>query len=398
MVAVSLSALVNTAALGRYGTGALAGFAVTMAVYFPAMAAVSGAVRGVMPFVAAKADDQPALLRVMRDGTWLAVFVGVAGAVAVASVPLIARASGVSETTAGQLGPFPLLMAAGVLVNGFGSMATSSLVGLGRGTVVMRAGLAGAMCTAVLSPLLVGRLGLNGAGVALATSNLLSCLITVLALRRRLHGKISARLHCGHVLELARVGLPMAGTVLVKFAVLGVLAIAAARVSTVAAAAHNIATALVSLTFTAAVAIGQAVVPVVSMRADREGVRRAVLAGLMITGAALAVICAVVVLGDVVPLFTDDPEVAAAVARVLALIVLVVLCDGVQAVLGFGLTGLRRTTPSFVVFAVGYGLLALAAVPVAAAAGLTGLWVALAVANLVVAVGQGLAFRRESNR
>lgn len=184
---------------------------------------------------------------------------------------------------------------------------------------------------------------------------------------------------------------------LVKFAVLGVLAIAAARVSTVAAAAHNIATALVSLTFTAAVAIGQAVVPVVSMRADREGVRRAVLAGLMITGAALAIICAVIVLSDVVPLFTDDPEVAAAVAGVLALIVLVVLCDGVQAVLGFGLTGLKRTTPSFVVFAVGYGLLALAAVPVATTAGLTGLWVALALANLVVAVGQGLAFHRQSN-
>jgi MATE family multidrug resistance protein len=117
----------------------------------------------------------------------------------------------------------------------------------------------------------------------------------------------------------------------------------------------------------------------------------------MITGAALAVICAVVVLGDVVPLFTDDPEVAASVAHLLALIVLVVLCDGVQAVLGFGLTGLKRTTPSFVVFAVGYGLLALAAVPVAATAGLTGLWVALAVANLVVAVGQGLAFHRQSN-
>ncbi|KJK50526.1 hypothetical protein UK23_10260, partial [Lentzea aerocolonigenes] len=63
MVAVSLSALVTTAALGRFGTGALAGFAVTVAVYFPATAAVSGAVRGVMPFVAAQADDQPGLLR-----------------------------------------------------------------------------------------------------------------------------------------------------------------------------------------------------------------------------------------------------------------------------------------------------------------------------------------------
>lgn len=63
----------------------------------------------------------------------------------------------------------------------------------------------------------------------------------------------------------------MAGTVLVKFAVLGVLAVAAARVSATAAAAHNIAAGLVSLAFTAALAIGQAMVPLVSTRT--EGVR-----------------------------------------------------------------------------------------------------------------------------
>lgn len=394
MVAVSVSALVNTAALGRFGTEALAGFAVTVAVYFPAMAAVSGAVRGVMPFVAAKADDPPELLRVVRDGTWLAVFVGVPAAVAVACAPLIARAGGVPEATVAQLGSFPLLMAAGVLINGFGSMATSSLVGLGCGKVVMRAGLAGAACVAVLSPLLVWKLGLNGAGIALCTAVLVSCLITVAGLRKRLHGRPDLSVRFGRILELARVGIPMAGTVLVKFAVLGVLAVAAARVSATAAAAHNIATGLVSLAFTAALAIGQAMVPLVSTRT--EGVRRAVAATLMIATAALTAICAVIVLGDVERLFTDDAGVRAAVAHLLVLIVLVVLADGVQAVLGFGLAGLKRTTPSFVVFAVCYGALAVVAVP-AARHGLTGQWAALAVANLAVAVGQGFAFRKQGN-
>lgn len=68
----------------------------TVAVYFPAMAAVTGAVRGALPCVAANADDPPGLSRVVRDGTWLAMFVGVpmAGTVlikvavlAVAAVP-----------------------------------------------------------------------------------------------------------------------------------------------------------------------------------------------------------------------------------------------------------------------------------------------------------------------
>lgn len=384
MVAVSLSALVNTAALGRHGTATLAGFAVTVAVSFPAMAAVSGAVRGVMPFVA----ERPGA--VVRDGTWLAIVVGVLGAAAVACVPLLARV-----TAVGQLGAFPLLMAGGVLVGAFGAMATSSLVGLGRSRVVMRAGLLGAACTTVLSPLLVARFGLNGAGIALLVSNVVSTAMTVHGLR----GVVPLtfrRVHFGHVWTLARVGIPMAGTVLVKFAVLGVLAIAAARVSTTAAAVHNIATALVSLTFTAAVAIGQAVVPLVSTRHDSRGVRSAVLAGLAVAVTTLAAISAVILLVDVVPLFTADAAVTSAVKALLPLVVLVILGDGVQAVLGFGLTGLKRTTPSFVVFALCYGALALAAVPVTAHAGLTGLWTALVAANVLVAAGQAVAFSRVS--
>lgn len=270
---------------------------------------------------------------------------------------------------ADRLGPFPVLMAIGVLVNGFGSTATSCLVGLGQGKAVMRAGLAGAACIAVLSPLLVWRFGLSGAGIALCTAILVNCLIVVSSLRERLPGRPGLSIHFGQIVELAKVGVPMAGTVLVKFAVLGVLAIAAARVSVPAAAAHNIATGLVSLTFTAALAVGQAVVPLVSTRI--EDARRVVCAGLAITTATLAAICAVIVLAGVPRLFTDDPAVIGALAHLPALIVLVV-------------------------FAVCYGVLALAAIPVAGS-GLTGLWFALAVANLAVVVGQAFAFWKASN-
>jgi len=404
MIAVSSSALVNTAALGRFGTTALAGFGLTVAVYFPAMAAVSGAVRGVMPFIAAEKADRAGVLRVVRNGTWLALCAGVPGAAAVACVPLLANATGAAVA---PLGPFPLLMAGGVLLNGFGSMATSSLIALGHGKVVMHAGLAGAACTAVLSPLLViaAGLGLNGAGIALLTSNLVSSTIALLGLRRRLGVRVTEafdpRVHFGHLLRLAEVGLPMAGTVLVKFGVLGVLAFAAARLSETDIAVHNIATSLVSLMFTAAVAIGQASVPIVSIRAshnDPRGVRRGISAGLLTAMTTLTVICAVIMAfrAFVVRLFTSDPAVTSAVTTLLVLVVLVVLGDGLQAILGFGLTGLKRSTPSFVVFAACYGALALAAVPIAEHAGLTGLWVALAVANLLVATGQGLAFRRET--
>ncbi len=98
----------------------------------------------------------------------------------------------------------------------------------------------------------------------------------------------------------------------------------------------------------------------------------------MVAVVTLCAVCALVVGVDVVPLFTADPAVATAVRALLPLVVLVVLGDGVQTVLGFGLTGLKRTTPSFVVFALCYGALALVALPTADRAGPTGLWCALA--------------------
>lgn len=378
MAAVSLSALINTAALGRYGTAALAGFAVTLAVYAPAVAAVSGAVRGVLPFVA---DDPRA---VVRDGTWLALVVGLLGAGAVACVPLLARV-----TTVEELGLLPWFAAIAVLVNGYSAMMTSCLVGLGQGRTVMRAGLLRAAGIALLSPPLVSRMGLNGAGVALLTADVIGCLVTAYGLRG--HLAWPGKVHFGHLRRLAGVGIPMAGTVLVKFGVLGVLAIATARVSTEAAATHNIAMALVGLAFTAAVAIGQGMVPMIATRGSHP--RGAVTAALAVTVATLSVVCAAIVLVKVVPLFSRDPAVVQAVTGLLPLVVLVIFADGVQAVLGFGLVGLRRTTPSFVVFAACYGLLALVAVPVTAHLGLTGLWGALAIANLLVVIGQGLAFR-----
>ncbi|MEW2378659.1 MATE family efflux transporter [Micromonospora sp. NPDC047812] len=411
MIAASVSALVNTAALGRFGTVALAAFALTGAVYFPATAAVTGAVRGVMPFVSASADDRDSVIRVVRDGTWLAVTIGLLGAAAVSGAGLLARSSGVPDETIAELGYFPLLMAGSVLLGSIAAMASSSLVGLGHSKIVMRAGLVAAACTAVLSLLLVNgigplpALGLVGSGLAMLVANLATCVMTMLGLRAKLDIPLSglavARLHPGRVLELAKVGIPMAGTVLVKFGVLGVLAFAAARISTTAAAAHSIATALVGLTFTAAVAVGQAGIPLVSSRAataDIPGVRRSVRAGLLVAATVVGTLCALlVVLRPVfLPLFTVDPEVREVMVGLLPVVALAILGDGLQAVLGFGLTGLKRTVPSFLVFSVLYGVLALIALPVASATGIIGLWTALVVINVLVGIGQGTAFLRVS--
>ncbi|MEV6002180.1 MATE family efflux transporter [Streptomyces griseomycini] len=409
MIASSAASLVDTAVLGRHATASLAAFAVTLAVFSPATAAVSGAMRGVMPFVAAHKDDADELLPVLRNGMWLGICVGMLGAAAVASVPLIGRAGGVPQTTLDALGVFPYLLACSVFVMAIASTATSTLVGLGKSKAVMRSGMTGTGAAVVLSLVLVGGvgsfegLGLPGAGIAMLTSSLINASLAHLQLRRNtvLAGRPlrPGRPYPREVIRLAGVGIPLAATVLIKFAVLGVLAFSAARVSTDSAAVHSIALSLVNLMFTAAVAVGQATVPLMAApvkSGDVREVRRSAHAGVLVALCAVSGLALLLVVArtPVMSLFTKDTGLHDQVLDLLPVVLLVVLADAVQAVFGFGLVGIKRTVPSLVTFAVCYGLLALVALPVGAAGGLKALWLSLAGANLLLVAGQAYFFRR----
>lgn len=411
MIAASAGALVDTALLGNHSTATLAAFAVSTAVFGPATATVAGALRGVMPFVTPCKEEPDRLLLVVRGGMWLAIAVGALAAAAVASVPLIGRATGVPLATLDQLGTFPLLLSGSVLAIAVSSSATSVLVALGHSKLVMRAGLLGTAASATLSVLLVGgpgplpSHGLTGAGVAMLASSVISASVNQVALRRStvLAGRSLSpgRPDVKQVWKMGAVGIPLAGTVLVKFAVLGLLTFAAARVGTESAAVHSVGISLVNLIFTAAVAVGQATIPVVSDSAEKREsarVRRSVRAGTWLALGVVGLITAVVIAFDpwVVPLFTTDAEVRAQITDLLPLVLAVVVTDALQAVVGFGLIGLKRTMPSFVATFVCYGALAAVAAPVTAAGGLGALWTALALANLAQAVAKAHSFRRHS--
>lgn len=412
-LAASAGSLVDTALLGRHATVSLAAFAVTVAVFSPATATVAGALRGVMPFAAPHRHDPEKLLPLARGGMWLAFAVGGVCAAAVAAVPLLGGAFGVRAEVLAQLNVFPWLLAGSVLSIAVGSSATSLLVALGHSAQVMRSGLMGTAVSVTLSVLLVGgpgplpSLGLTGAGLAMLASSLVGAGLNQYALR---HGTVLAgrpmrpgRPDPRQVLRLARVGVPLGGTVLVKFSVLGVLTFAAARIGTDSAAVHSVSESLVNVVFTAAVAVGQATVPLIAGYAEERDVariRRSVGAGTGVALCAVAVLGAVLVLlrGPVVGLFTGNPALEHQVVRLLPLVLAVVVSDALQAVVGFGLVGLKRTVPSLVSTAVWFGVLAALAVPIADAAGLTGLWTALACANLLQAASKLVSFRRHSAR
>ncbi|MFJ6841072.1 MATE family efflux transporter [Streptomyces griseoluteus] len=411
MIAASAGALIDTALLGNHSTATLAAFAVAMAVFSPATATVAGALRGMMPFVTPHKEEPDQLLPLVRSGIWLAISVGAVAAAAVASVPLLGRATGVPRTAVDELGVFPVLLAGSVFAIAVSSSATSVLVALGHSKSVMRAGLLGTAASTTLSVLLVGGLGplpscgLTGAGVAMLASSVISAFVNQAAVRRAmvLSGRSlrPGRPDVKRVWALATVGIPLAGTVLVKFAVLGVLTFAAARLGTDSAAVHSVGISLVDLLFTAAVAVGQATVLVISdhaTRHDSERVRRSVRVG---TWLALVVVvftaATVIVLRSwVVPLFTQDADVRLQITDLLPLVLAVVVTDALQAVVGFGLIGLKRTVPSFVSTFVCYGVLAAIAVPVAATGGLAVLWAALALANFCQAMSKAYSFYRHS--
>lgn len=203
------------------------------------------------------------------------------------------------------------------------------------------------------------------------------------------------------MLRLAAVGIPLGGTVLVKFSVLGVLTFAAARISTDAAAVHGVSESLVNVIFTAAVAVGQSTVPLIADYASRQDlrrIRRSVGAGARVALSAVTVLGAALLAlrVPVVGLFTTDPSLGHQVRELLPLVLAVVVADALQAVAGFALVGLRRTGPSLVSTVLWFGVLAVLAVPVADTYGLTGLWAALACANLLQAGTKTYSFLRHS--
>ncbi|MEO3792805.1 MATE family efflux transporter [Nonomuraea sp. B10E15] len=401
MVTGMIGSLVVTSVLGRYDTVALAAFAVMTAVLNPASATVQGALRGLGPFVAQHRDSPAAAVPIVRDARWLSMAAGAAGALAVICVPLLAHATGVPGAVVRELGALPYLVAVYLVVFASTGGASTILVALGRNRSVLWPSLTFGLLLSVLTVALVPSLGLTGVGIAWVAGGVAAAVVASLLLRRALGGPIGqARPRIGEIVKLARVSVPLAGTVLIKFAVLGVVTLAAGGTGARDTAAHAVLTTLTALMMMASLSIGQVAVPEIARAADPAGARRANrTAALLALAASLAGAGLLLGFGPaLVTLFSDDPGVRERVLALLPLMALASMADAAQAVQGTGLTALKRSGASLGYFAIGYGLLVLAAVPVARTWGITGLWAAMAVANVLLLVLQGTGFHRHSAR
>ncbi|MFI6482362.1 MATE family efflux transporter [Nonomuraea sp. NPDC050663] len=404
MITSMVGGVVFTIALGHHATESLAAFALSMAVLGPATAAVAGSLRGMVPFIAPHRADPAAALPILRDARWLTLTVGTVGAALVACVPLIARVSGAPAEVVDAMGALPWLLALYVLVFASSGGANSVLIALGRSRQVLWSSLTGTVVDIVLTFALVPVMGPAGAGLAMVVSAMASIQVSVLCLRRvpGLGGlsQWPGRPRVAEIVKLARVGLPLAGTILIKFGVLAVVTYAAARTGLIGAAAHAVLNSAIGLLFLAALAVAQASVPEVARATTTAEVRRVNRAALILglSGAGLGG-SVLLLFGEwIFRLFTPDVAVQALALSLVPLLVVSTLADAAQAVMGFGLAGLKRSSWSLAAFAVAYGVLAVAAHPVAATWGLTGLWVALIGNNVALVVLQGSGFLRHSAR
>ncbi|GHD29979.1 putative multidrug resistance protein NorM [Nocardiopsis kunsanensis] len=413
MLSNMVGGLVTAAVLGHTATAELAAYALALAVLNPLLMVVQGCLRGSMPFVAENEDDPASLGSVVRDSIWLSLLVGVLGAGALGTLPLTAPALGVDPAVVAALGSFPLLLAVHTLVLSVKSSVSTLLVGLGETTGVLVVSVVTTVLSVLLTPALVlgtgpvPALGLGGAGVAMLTTSVLTAGLSQYVLRTRtvLRGH---RVGVGppqwaSVWHMARVGLPSGATLLVKFGTMSVLAVAVARAGVTEAAAHQLLVVVATFAFLPATAVGQSTVPFVARAAkadDRAGVRSALRAGYtvavpVVVGSAALLWAAA---GPTVSLLTADPGVQTLVVALLPVLCAVVLADTLQALPGMGLLGLKRPRPSLHAFAVCYGLLAVAAVPLAAHGGLALLWGAYAVATACLFLWQTTAFHLTSAR
>ncbi|MFC4116983.1 hypothetical protein [Nonomuraea zeae] len=75
-----IAQLVGTSLLGHQATAQLAAFAVANAALAPVTAAVSGALRGMAPFIALLREPPAEALPILRDARWLSIAIGASGA------------------------------------------------------------------------------------------------------------------------------------------------------------------------------------------------------------------------------------------------------------------------------------------------------------------------------
>ncbi|MSP59567.1 MAG: MATE family efflux transporter [Myxococcales bacterium] len=421
-----MMSFVDTAMVGRLGAEALAGVAIGNGIFFTLTILGFGCVLGMDPLVsqALGAGEDERARRLLGQGLRVAVMLGLPLAVLSAIAPYALPFAGVDAATAHEAQRFVLgrapsaipfllfaaqrsyLQARGatraillgtVLSNGINFIGNALLI-YGDQTLV-RLGLPACGLPA---------LGVIGSGISSTVA--LVFLVAFLGFAiRALHGPTERGVRRSDPALQARIlsfGFPLGLQFLAEVGVFALAGVLAGRMSARAAAGHQVAITLASLSFCVSLGIGAATSVRVGLhigQGDTPGARRSGQLGLVSAAAFMSCSALVFLLlpGALARLLTDDSGVIAAAVPLVMIAAVFQISDGTQAVAAGALRGAGDTRVSLIANVIchyGIGLPIAIGLGFGAGMGAPGLWWGLTAGLTAVAIGLTARFLRLSSR
>ena len=409
----TLMGAVDTFWLGRYSDTAVAGAGIGNGVVFFVIVVGMGAVMGLDTLApqAVGAGDRARARRLYSAGLRLAVLVGLPLCVLGALSPPALRAFGVEAVVADEASRYIYARLPGVVPLLMFTAARSYLQALEitRPAVVAMAvgnGMNAALDYALIfgiPSLGVPELGAVGAG---ATSSVVAvALFAVMAVSVRMTDQeVETQTGPYPVAAIAAAGAPVGLMFAAEVGVFTLTSVLAGTLGTLPAAAHQVALACASVTFSGAMGLGAATAVRVGHAVGAGQPARARRAGAAGLTATFVYMTATAVLFVSLPaslarLFTDEPAVIEVAVPLLQIAALFQLSDGAQAVGAGALRGLGDNRAGAVANVVGHyaiGVPVMFALAFAAGLGAQGLWLGLSAGLTAVAIGLWWRFFRRA--
>ena len=401
--------------MGRLGSEALAAGALGANLYFATMMFGLGLTTATAPMIARelgrKGHSVRDVRRTVRQGLWAAVVIVVPIWIVLWHAEEILLAMGQRPDLASQAGHYMHALQWSVLPFYFYLVLRSFISALQRPQWGLVIGVGGVVVNALAAwGLIFGhfglpRLGLFGAGIATTLADTLMFVVLAIVIYadrkfRRYHllGRFW-RADWSRFVELWRLGMPIAATLVFEVAVFNASTFLMGLIGEASIAAHSIALQIASLSFMVPLGLSQAATVRVGLAfgaLDADGIRRAGWPALAMGTAfmAMAALVMVTLPRTLISAFLDldvpanAPVVDLAVSF-LALAALFQLADGAQAVTAGMLRGLHDTRMPMIYAAFGYwGIGLVVGVVLAFVAKLNGvgIWIGLAAGLVTVAI------------
>ena len=360
-----LMGVVDTAMVGHLSKAALGGVGLGGAIWFGLTSIGMGVIMGVdAPIAQALGAGEPARARrVLWQGVRLAVIWGLALTALLAIAPLALPALGVKAGVAANCRGLVWARLPNVIPFLIFVAQRSYLQAVGVTRPIVLATVVGNLVNLLLDWLFIYELGLGATGAGLATSLVSIAMVVVLAAaitrapapadpQRRAADPVLAR-------TVMALGLPLGLQIFAEVLVFAFAGVFASRLSETAAAAHQIAINLASLTFTMALGIGAATSVRVGHHighGDTPAARRAGSDGLLLSLVVMGT-GGLVFIGLGHPLsalLARDGDVVGLATTLLAIAAVFQLSDGIQSVAAGALRGAGDTRSVLVANLIGH--------------------------------------------